>query len=536
MDYPVDIQEAISDWRALLGSRQVIEGDEVQLAYGNDTGDARRQIPAALRIVDRETLPDVLRIAHRHGVPVYPISTGKNWGYGTALPAIDGCVIIDLIALDKILHFDSEFGVITLEPGVTQGMLADFLEAGGYPFLVPVTGAGPTCSLLGNALERGYGVTPYTDHFNAVTDIEAVLADGSVYKSLLREVGGDELARLFKWGIGPYANGLFTQSGFGIVTRMSIMLARRPECVKVCLFSLKDDALLEPAVLRIRSIMGKLTGTVGAINLMNQHRVLSMTAPYPLGGLGPDGLISADAIASLGNQYQIYPWTGFGTLYGTRRMVAAAQKEIKATLGDIATRMMFLTPGRAHQLAGLAKFLPGQFGKGLQGMTETLAKSLELVAGRPNETALPLAYWRAANQQMGPMKNPAIDGCGLLWYAPLVPMRPADVRSYVNMIKQVVSRHGIEPLITFTSLSDKLFDSTVPLVFEKDRLERATSAKRCYAELLETGRTRGWFPYRLGIDAMSALASRTGDETDEFFRRLRSGIDPRGLISPGRYR
>jgi 4-cresol dehydrogenase (hydroxylating) len=134
------------------------------------------------------------------------------------------------------------------------------------------------------------------------------------------------------------------------------------------------------------------------------------------------------------------------------------------------------------------------------------------------------------------MKNPAIDGCGLLWYAPLVPMRPADVRSYVNMIKQVVSRHGIEPLITFTSLSDKLFDSTVPLVFEKDRLERATSAKRCYAELLETGRTRGWFPYRLGIDAMSALASRTGDETDEFFRRLRSGIDPRGLISPGRYR
>ena len=28
------------------------------------------------------------------------------------------------------------------------------------------------------------------------------------------------------------------------------MLARRPECVKVCLFSLRDDALLEPAVER----------------------------------------------------------------------------------------------------------------------------------------------------------------------------------------------------------------------------------------------------------------------------------------------
>ena len=34
---------------------------------------------------------------------------------------------------------------------------------------MPVTGAGPNCSLLANALERGYGITPPTDHFGAVT-------------------------------------------------------------------------------------------------------------------------------------------------------------------------------------------------------------------------------------------------------------------------------------------------------------------------------------------------------------------------------
>ena len=74
-----------------------------------------------------------------------------------------------------------------------------------------MTGAGPTCSLVGNALERGYGITPYTDHFAAVTDIEAVLPDGSVYRTALREIAGDELARLFKWGIGPHTAGLFAQ-------------------------------------------------------------------------------------------------------------------------------------------------------------------------------------------------------------------------------------------------------------------------------------------------------------------------------------
>ncbi len=414
-------------------------------------------------------------------------------------------------------------------------MLADFLDAGNHPFLVPVTGAGPSCSLLGNALERGYGVTPYTDHFGAVTDIEAVLADGSAYKSMLREVGGDELARLFKCGIGPYTNGLFTQSGFGVVTQMSIVLARRPECIRVCLFGLTDDALLEPAVLRIRSIMSNLNGSVGAVNLMNQHRVLSMTAPFPTDRLGSNGLIPSDVISALGQQYHVFPWTGFCTLYGTRRMVAAAQKEIKAILGDIASRLMFLTPGRAQQFSHLARLLPGKFGRGLQGMTSTLAKSLELVAGRPNETALPLVYWQYPRASAGPYKNPATDGCGLIWYAPLVPMRPIDVRTYVDMVREITPRYGIEPLITFTSVSDKLFDSTVPLVFWRDKPDVASSANACYQELLAEGRARGWFPYRLGIEAMANLETISMGITNTFRLRLRREFDPHDLLSPGRY-
>ena len=526
---------AVKEWQALIGESNVVLG-EALAGYASDTTGAQRHIPAALRIQNSACLADVMRIASRYKVPVYPISTGKNWGYGTALPARDGCVIIDLGALSKIIHFDAEMGVITVEPGVTQGMLADFLDAGNHPYLVPVTGAGPKGGLLGNALERGYGVTPHVDHFGAVTDLEAVLADGSMYRTALREAGGEELARLFKTGIGPYSTGLFSQSGFGIVTRMSLVLARRPECIKVCLFSLKDDALLEPAVLCIRNIMGKLAGTVGAINLMNQHRVLSMAAPDDFKQMGSDGPIAHAAIASLGKQYQIFPWTGFGTLYGTRRMVAAAQKEIRAALGDIASRMMFVTPHWAQQLAKLTRLIPGQFGKGLQGMTKTLAKSLELVDGRPNETALPLAYVRNGRPRDEAVpRNPAQDGCGLIWYAPLVPMRPADVRKYVEMVKSIAPRHGLEPLITFTTLGDKLFDSTVPLVFDRDKPDAVAAATACYQELLSVGRKQGWFPYRVGIDAMAALAELMND-SGRFHERLRKDLDPHDLLSPGRYR
>ncbi len=531
----MDLSLAIAQWQALLGEPQVLLGEAVAAAYGGDTSGAQRHIPAALRIEDSASLQDVMRIADRHQVPVYPISTGQNWGYGTALPARDGCVILDLSPLKKIIDFDAELGVVTLEPGVTQGMLADFLDVGNYPYLVPVTGAGPSCSLIGNALERGYGVTPHVDHFGAVTDLEAVLPDGSLYRTALREAGGPDLARLFKWGIGPYSAGLFTQGGFGIVTRLSIILARRPECIKVCLFGLRDDALLEPAVQAIRSLLVKLPGTLGAINLMNQHRVLSMSAPFPSDQLGTDGLIPAAVIEQLGRQYQVLPWTGFATLYGTRRVVAAAQKEMKAALSGVASRVLFLTPGRAKTLAGIAKWIPGAAGKRLTSLTGTLAQSLELVAGRPNETALPLVYWRNPKPQQGLFKNPSRDGCGLMWYAPLVPMRPVGVRAYVDMVKRIAPQHGIEPLITFTSINDKLFDSTVPLLFERDQPAAVAAAQACYQELLDTGRANGWFPYRVGINTMPTLASLQTDSST-FHSRLRKDLDPHDLMAPGRYR
>ncbi|QBE63605.1 FAD-binding oxidoreductase [Pseudoduganella lutea] len=523
---------ALAEWRAVPGVAQVFDQAAATAAYSNDTGGVSRRIAAALKIDHGSALPAVLAIARRHGCHLYPFSTGKNWGYGSSLPVQDDAVIVDLSGMQRFC-VDPVLGVVTLEPGVTQGMLARFLDEQGYPFMVPVTGAGPGVSLLGNALERGYGITPHSDHFGAVTDLEAVLADGSLYRTALSEAGGHELAQLFKWGITSYSAGLFTQSGLGIVTRMSIVLARRPETVKVCLFNLRDDALLEPAVEKIRHILATLPGTVGGLNLMNRHRVLAMTAPYPAADV-VDGTIPDAVIARLGRQYQIAPWTGFGTLYGTRGMVAAAQKEIRAALRGIASRLLFLSPKNAHLLARASNMMPGPLGKGVAATSRTLAHALELVGGRPNETALPLAYWRNPGRQPDQDRNPARDGCGLRWYAPLVPMRGADARAYVDMVTRVTREHGLEPLLTFTSISDRLFDSTVPLLFDHGVPGAAARTRECYDALVQQGRTLGVFPYRVGVDVMEVLAQRM-PHAAAFNARIRAALDPERIIARGRY-
>lgn len=530
----MSLEAAISAWQALLGTGRVLTGNGVSQAYGSDCTGSRREVPVALRPQDRAEVASVVRIAHQYGLPVYPISTGHNWGYGSALPARNGCALLDLSGLDRIVAFDAELGVVTLEPGVTQQMLSDFLDGGGHPYMVPTTGAGPHCSLLGNALERGFGVTPVADHFAAVTDIEAVLADGSTFRTALRELAGDDLARLFKWGIGPYSPGLFTQGNFGVVTQMSIVLARRPACVKVALFSLAEDNLLERGVDAVQRALSGLPGLVGGINLMNQHRVLAMAAPYPLDRGAPLQLIPEPLVQQLGRQYQILPWTGFGSLYGSERTVKAAQREMAAVLRGTASRLVFVSPRLAQRIRQLSGAVPGALGQRLARTAGTLEASLALVAGRPSQVALPLAHWLRPRRHEHIDFDPSRDGAGLIWYAPLVPMRPALVRRFVAMVQEVTARFLIEPLITLTSLNERLFECTIPLLYDAEHPTRRDAAHGCYDALLTAGQRLGVYPYRLGVDAMHHY-NRASPLASTFHARLRQGIDPQDILSPGRY-
>lgn len=524
--------EAEAAWQSLLGSDRVMDARQAQAAWGNCTTGATRRIAGGLRPASVDSIPELVRIAQQHRTPLYPISTGKNWGYGSALPVHDDCVILDLSGLARIRDFDAESGVVTVEPGVTQAMLADFLARGRHSFLVPVTGAGPHCSLLGNAVERGYGITPYTDHFGAVLAIEAVLADGSLYRSPLPELAQGQ-APAFKWGIGPYLDGLFTQGGFGIVTSVTIALARTPRRTKAILFGLSDERFAD-GVAAVREVLRRLPGVVGGLNLMNTHRILAMAIPYPAEMVGPDGLISVAAIAKLAARQRIHAWTGFGTLYGTQGVVRAAQREITRLLRPHVRQLAFVSPTTLRHLNRVRSQLGLKFG-GFGRKLELLQSGLELVQGRPNETALPLAYWRSGRLPApGSARDPARDGCGLIWYSPLVPMSPQRVLRYIAFVTTVMRTHRLEPLITLTSISDRCFDSTVPLLFDRNDPSEVTRAQACARELLEAGCQQGFVPYRVGVDAMRWLESRHLAQ-GSLGTRLKDLLDPQRIVAPGRY-
>jgi FAD/FMN-containing dehydrogenase len=99
----------------------------------------------------------VVRWANQHKIPIYPISMGRNIGYGGAAPRIPGSVIVDLgRRMNQILNIDGDNASCVVEPGVSYFALYEEIQRRKLPLWIdcPDLGGG---SVLGNAIDRGVG-------------------------------------------------------------------------------------------------------------------------------------------------------------------------------------------------------------------------------------------------------------------------------------------------------------------------------------------------------------------------------------------
>lgn len=528
------LDRALAEWHDLLGADGVLAAPAAAERYG--AGGART-IPAALRPAAAASVAPIVRIAARHRIRLHPVSTGRNWGYGGACPPSDHCVVLDLSRLNRIIAVDAELGTVTLEPGVTQGQLRAHLDQLGLPFMVPTTGAGTSTSLVGNALERGYGITPHADHFDAVIALEAVLPDGSLYRPRLATLGGERRAPGYKWGIGPYLDGLFSQSNFGVVTQMTIALARRPPHVEAFYIFLDRPDQLAPAIVALRGLLRSMGGVMGGVNILNGYRLASMACPYPAGPLARGEPLQAQELAGLLQAHRLGAYLVVGSVYSEAPVARAAIAAIRRGFAHCSGRSVSLTRRKAALLQRLALRFPrlgARLGLGQDQATRMLS-ALNLMEGIPDDLALRLPYWKTGAPLPDDLPRDLLNGeRGLIWYAPLVPMVPDTVLAFEAMVHRVCLAHGFEPLITLTSLSERCFDSSVPLLFDGRSPTETERAWRCFDALFDEGRQLGIVPYRVGSQAFHKLEG--GDDPAlALARRLRQSLDPDGILSPGRY-
>src|ERR1700684_4387070 len=244
-----DFQDAVRRWQAAGGAEWVFTtDDDVALyrdAYSPFWGeDEERVASAAVAPATVEQVQAVVRIANERGIALYPISTGKNLGYGGSAPVLSGSVVLDLKRMNRVLEVSERNAYALVEPGVSYFDLYRHIQENGLKLWLDVPDPG-WGSPIGNSLDRGGGylMPQYRNHFDSHCGMEVVLANGEVMRTGMGALPGAQTWQEYKSGFGPWIDGMFSQSNFGVVAKMGFWVVPEPEAYLsgVVLAARRDD-------------------------------------------------------------------------------------------------------------------------------------------------------------------------------------------------------------------------------------------------------------------------------------------------------
>lgn len=532
-----DIQRACDQWVAAIGAKNVMRDDETIARYARSTANFVAPPTAVLRPSTTAEVQEIVRIANSCHVPLHAISAGKNWGYGDACATSPGQVIVDLCDLNRILEVDAELGYIKIEAGVTQGQLHDFLNEHKLPLWMDATAAGPTASIVGNTLDRGFGHTRYGDRSLYNCGMTIVLPNGELLKTGFSHYENAKAHGAYRNGVGPSVDGLFFQSNLGIVTEMGLWLMPKPEAFSAFFFTAQSEDDLTEIINRLAPL--KRQGLLpSAIHIANDLRLISNRAKYPwerTGGVTP---LPRQTREEIRRRYQVDAWVGCGALYGTKEVVRALEKTVRSELRHF--KPVFLDASRFQRAEKFVRFLEKfGLGKELRQKVESARPVLELIQGIPSGGAVHSCEWRVKNMTpqdatAKPHQDPLDSNAGLIWISPVLPMTSSAASEVLHILDTGFKKHGFDTLVTFTMITDRALCCVSNIAYDRRDEVEVARAKACYNELYENLIKGGYIPYRSGPSGFAKLSEHPSSFWD-FTHQLKEALDPNEILSPGRY-
>lgn len=207
--------------RAGLPAEALITDPDITASYANDMASFCAAGTPAVVVLPRtvEQVQHVMRTATGLRVPVVP--QGARTGLSGAANASDGCIVLSLTKMDRILEISQVDRIAVVEPGVVNAVLSRAVGEHGlyYP---PDPSSWEMCTIGGNigTASGGLCCVKYGVTAEYVLGLEVVLADGrllSTGRRTAKGVAGYDLTRLF---VG-------SEGSLGIVVKA--ILALRPQ-------------------------------------------------------------------------------------------------------------------------------------------------------------------------------------------------------------------------------------------------------------------------------------------------------------------
>ncbi|MFE0327462.1 FAD-binding oxidoreductase [Streptomyces sp. NPDC003753] len=231
--------------KAGLPAEAVLTDPDVTASYANDMASFCAAGTPAVVVLPRtvEEVQHVMRTATELRVPVVP--QGARTGLSGAANASDGCIVLSLTKMDRILEINPVDRIAVVEPGVVNAALSRAVHEHGlyYP---PDPSSWEMCTIGGNigTASGGLCCVKYGVTAEYVLGLDVVLADGrlmSTGRRTAKGVAGYDLTRLF---VG-------SEGSLGIVVRAILALKPQPPRQLVLAAEFASAAAACDAVCRI---------------------------------------------------------------------------------------------------------------------------------------------------------------------------------------------------------------------------------------------------------------------------------------------
>jgi 4-cresol dehydrogenase (hydroxylating) len=516
-----DFNAAVALFRAAVGESWVFTSDEDLNPYRDAYSTAwgrpeERMAGAAVAPANVEQVQAIVRAANRYKVPLFPISTGRNFAYGGPAPNLSGTVVLDLKRLNKVLDIDGDRYSCLVEPGVSYFELYEAIQAKGLKMWIdcPDPGWG---SPIGNALDRGIGYTfgPYRDHAGSACGIEVVTGTGDVVRTGMGALPGADSWQDFKYGYGPDISGLFFQANFGIVTKMGFWLYPEPECYRTATVTVPRRA--------------DLHNLIRVVNyLEHSHLISEPLFGTPLRGLMRDAgfraaIVKPDISDAEMDRYasdnNLHSWSVELQFFGPDATVDANWDYAKERF--------------AAEIPG-ARFIEGRKFRFPMSKADLDARPRQRASlGIPS-----LEVWSLVTRTS---QDPEGTADGHIGFAPIIP-RTAEAlfkaqRVLTEAFKDINTVFGANAITTPMGWHRRafIFFTTLPTSKSDPEINRKTTA--AVEKLVGIGQANGWGEYRappIFQDAVAGAYSFNDNALRRFAETLKDGVDPNGILAPGR--
>ena len=490
---------ALAAFRSALGEAGVLDTDQDRRTYIDPYafGDGlSHEASAILAPAEVAEVQEAVRIANRFGVALWPVSRGKNYGYGAAAPVRRGDVILDLSRMNRILDVDEQQANCLLEPGVSFFDLFDHLWADNVPLWMSIPG-NSWGSVVGNALDRGIGYTPLGDNCEAICGLEVVLPDGELVRTGMAAMGQGVTWRNYKYGYGPGWDQMFMQSSLGIVTKAGLWLQPEPEMTAAVEIAFPDfddagwaiDILSD---LRRRDI---IQHNIVFGSPVRAASVLTQRSEWYTG----EGALPEEAELAMMERYGLGWWNAKISFYGPEFQVEGSMRLMR-------------------------DLFEARLGKELDFRTWRKGEPYDASArGVPTTIGLQSVNWFGGRG-------------GHLSFAPVMPQDGPKVLAYAKRVKEIYREVGQDYYATFT-IGRRHINNVSLILYDRDNPASTGRADTLFRRLVTEAAREGYAEYRGHIDYMDAIAA-TYDFNDHALLKLnnkvKAALDPGNIIAPGR--